>query len=178
MTLWALHRHSALAGESALWALAVAVAAREWVGGPVTLPSAKSRVPLLHDPQDALPGGQQRRRRQRRGKREGGERGVGVGLGGGEGRGQGGQAYESRARERRGAGGMGGAERVSLVGARVEIVQVEVVGRVQSGFDRFFIKVQAAPRVGGRGKGRGGWGGLGQREGCVCACFVRVCTNI
>lgn len=51
LSVWALFRKSATAGAAALWAVALALAAREWTGSePVTVRSASRRVPLVHDP--------------------------------------------------------------------------------------------------------------------------------
>lgn len=123
LTLWALHRKSSAAGESAVWALIVILAAREWIGGPVTLPSSKFEVPLLHDPSAV------------RCARDG-QRGLGVGFGARKQ--EGGSCITEEVPGDEGKG-------VTLVGAKVEIL--DMVGRGRSGFDRFCIRVRASPTV-------------------------------
>lgn len=125
LTLWALHRESPRLGESALLALAIALLARECVGGPATLPSSQYRVPLLHNPRALVAAAS-----NNSGSSGGGAAAVAepVGFVGRDG-----EADE------------GGMDGVRLVGAVVEVV--EVVGRGKSGFDRFYIRVLEAPRT-------------------------------
>lgn len=147
LSLWALYRRNPCAGECALWAAVVALASREWIGGPATLPSASLRVPLLHDP-CAVRAEEMRRKRCSGG--EHGGRGAGGGLEGSA-RGIGGVAGVG--------GGVGGGEMaVCLLGASVEIV--EVVRSGPSGFDRLCVKVRVAELV-----------------SCLvlCSLFFRVC---
>lgn len=123
LILWALHRESPRLGETAILGLAVALLARECVGGAATLPSADRRVPLLHDPRALVAAVASRSSSV-----------VGAGV----------------VREARGSrGGVSGPrdggvgwEEVSLLGAAVEVVKV--VGRGESGFDRFCVRVEKA----------------------------------
>lgn len=166
LSLWAVFRKSAAVGGAVLWAIAIALGAREWIGGPVTLPSARHRVPLLHDA-SALRGGAHKaglRAKASRGyataaqraERETASADVGEGIGSNRdvsigGAGKGGCSGEAQGSRGEGAGGgewMGerggwaGNSRevpVCLAGARVEIVEWAVRGH--SGFDRFCVKV-------------------------------------
>lgn len=151
LSLWALLRKSAAAGAAALWAVAIALAAREWVGGSVTLASAKIRVPLLHDPALVHSGAVEVRVVDGRAEEvsaagelpRGGK--TAASRAGGSGRDEG--AYDGGSGRKRAVGGEGGgAVPGSLVGAKVEIV--EVTGSGQSGFDRLCIKVQVSTAVG------------------------------
>lgn len=87
LSIWALFRKSAAAGSAALWGVALALAAREWTGGSVTVRSARGRVPLLHDPSILLQevrGAKVEEGGGGRGSADG-SRGEGVGYGGGDG---------------------------------------------------------------------------------------------
>lgn len=177
VALWGLLRRNVAACSAALWALALALAAREWVGASVTIPSSNRRVPLLHDysvllglrkpgvsaPEKAVgtavgtAGGGAAR----------GARDPGDGSGGVPARGHGVWPPGAGGDGERGAAGMGtfrGSPRVDeaavrrlsgvrLEGSRVEIT--EVVGNAQGGFTRFCVKVRVQVRK------DGAWGGGG-----------------
>lgn len=172
--LWALVRRSATAAASALWAMAVALAAREWIGVPVTLASATIRVPLVHNPATVL-NEQKKKQPESRTKwktakteaakvqhassgsnsreefaRLERDRALGLGAtGGGDGRGilawgegnRGGNSSENAIAD---ANAEYGLSSLSVVGARLEIV--DAVGMGQCGFDRFCVKVQVQVR--------------------------------
>ena len=140
LTLWALHRECPRLGESALLALAAALLAREFVGGPATLPSSRYRVPLLHDPGALVAAASKNGGRSSSGD-DGGCGGDSVGAGGSLAA----VAGTARLVGRDGEAGVGGLDGVSLVGAAVEVV--EVVGRGKSGFDRFCIRVMEASQT-------------------------------
>lgn len=124
LSLWVLYRGNPCAGECALWAVIVALASREWVGGPATMPSASLRVPLLHDP-SVVCAEERRRNGNGDGVRSVGKPGGAAGVLGG-------------------VGGMGEVT-ASLLGATVEIV--DVVNKGPSGFDRLWVKVRLAELV-------------------------------
>ncbi|CBN79393.1 conserved unknown protein [Ectocarpus siliculosus] len=128
LILWALHRESPRLGETAMLGLAVALLARECVGGAATLPSANRRVPLLHDPRALVAAAAAAVGAAA--SRSSNVAGTGV-VAEGEGF-QGGGVSGPR-------DGDGGWEGVSLLGGEVEVVRV--VGRGKSGFDRFCVRV-------------------------------------
>ncbi|CAN0148017.1 unnamed protein product, partial [Ectocarpus sp. 12 AP-2014] len=123
LILWALQRESPRLGETAILGLAVALLARECVGGAATLPSASRRVPLVHDPRALVAAAAA----ASRSSNVAGTGGVAEGEGF-----QGGGVSGTR-------NGDGGWEGVSLLGGEVEVVRV--VGRGKSGFDRFCVRV-------------------------------------
>lgn len=172
LALWALLRESPRLGHSALLVLAAVLLAREWVGGSVTLPSARTRVPLVHDPRALVAaaentatvspiGGSGIEAAASSGEgigavvEAGGGTRAGVNTGGpGNGncacRVEGG--LTGRIVDLDGGEAGGDWKGVSLVGAALDVV--EVVGRGKSGFDRFCVRVvDASRKVGVAGRG-------------------------
>ncbi|CAM9437959.1 unnamed protein product, partial [Discosporangium mesarthrocarpum] len=131
LALLMLLHHDADIAVAVLWALTLALVAREWVGSPVTCLEARSKVPLLHHTSSVWATGE--------GPTKGGRGGLDGCM---DGSGEGGLWRNLSA----GAGGgnlqeLGGVSRAGrLWGARLDIL--EVVGKGQSGFDRFCISVQ------------------------------------
>lgn len=171
LILWALHRESPRLGEAAVLGLAVALLARECVGGAATLPSAERRVPLLHDPRALVAAAASRS------SNSSSVAGTGVVAEGGGFRAGGVSAPGD---------GDGGWEGMSLLGAGVDVVKV--VGRGKSGFDRFYVRVTEAvsqsQRVGGRvetegvvffwqgGRWRWWWCRCSYHRLCCCCCCL------